>query len=153
MIFGYNGRDGVVTEDNGLIYMRARYYSPEMKRFVNADIVPGQISNAITLNRFAYANGNPVSFVDPFGVSAERSGTIQDTSVYGPHLPTTSTQTYYSASWQSVSGSAGNDVASASGGLYLGSAYAGLMDTGLGAEAGIGALLFGFGLDISFVFD
>ena len=72
VIFGYNGRDGVVTDDNGLIYMRARYYSPEMKRFINADIVAGAISNAITLNRFAYANGNPVSFVDPFGLSAER---------------------------------------------------------------------------------
>ena len=69
IIFGYNGRDGVITDKNGLIYMRARYYSPEMKRFVNADIVAGEISNAITLNRFAYANGNPVSFVDPFGLS------------------------------------------------------------------------------------
>ena len=68
VIFGYNGRDGVVTDDNGLIYMRARYYSPEMKRFINADVVAGAISNAITLNRFAYANGNPVSFVDPFGL-------------------------------------------------------------------------------------
>ena len=72
VIFGYNGRDGVVTDDNGLIYMRARYYSPEMKRFINTDVVAGGISNAITLNRFAYANGNPVSFVDPFGLSAER---------------------------------------------------------------------------------
>ena len=72
VIFGYNGRDGVVTDKNGLIYMRARYYSPEMKRFINADIIPGKLSNAITLNRFAYANGNPVSFVDPFGLSAER---------------------------------------------------------------------------------
>ena len=25
VIFGYNGRDGVVTDSNGLIYMRARY--------------------------------------------------------------------------------------------------------------------------------
>ena len=41
VIFGYNGRDGVVTDDNGLIYMRARYYSPEMKRFINADIIAG----------------------------------------------------------------------------------------------------------------
>jgi len=72
IIFGYNGRDGVVTDANGLIYMRARYYSPEMRRFINADIIPGEISNAITLNRFAYANGNPVSNVDPFGLSAER---------------------------------------------------------------------------------
>ena len=31
--------DGAVTDDNGLIYMRARYYSPEMKRFLNADSI------------------------------------------------------------------------------------------------------------------
>ena len=49
--------------------MRARYYSPAMRRFVNADVVAGKLSNAVTLNRFAYANGNPVSFVDPFGLS------------------------------------------------------------------------------------
>ena len=70
VIFGYNGRDGVVTDRNGLIYMRARYYSPEMRRFINADIVAGEIANGITLNRYAYANGNPVAFVDPMGLSA-----------------------------------------------------------------------------------
>ena len=74
VIFGYNGRDGVVTDKNELIYMRARYYSPEMKRFINADIIPGKLSNAITLNRFAYANGNPVSFVDPFGLWSLKEG-------------------------------------------------------------------------------
>lgn len=78
IIFCYNGRDGVVTEDNGLIYMRARYYSPDMRRFVDADIVAGNLSNAITLNRFAYANGNPVSFVDPFGLEAARVSTTKD---------------------------------------------------------------------------
>lgn len=76
VIFGYNGRDGVVTDNNGLIYMRARYYSPEMKRFINADIIPGKLSNAVTLNRFAYANGNQVSFVDPFGLSPERPNNV-----------------------------------------------------------------------------
>ena len=179
IIFGYNGRDGVVTDTNGLCYMRARYYSPEMKRFVNADIVAGKLSNAITLNRFAYANGNPVSFVDPFGLSAERGNTASTSHVYGPTLPycypsinktwqelgfvydgsmrdfrrleqglppyayevwlkqEQEKQTYYSVSWKSISGSVGNDTASASGGLYAGTAYAGLMDKGLGAEAGI----------------
>ena len=72
VIFLYNGRDGVVTDSNGLIYMRARYYSPELRRFINADIIAGEISNAVTLNRYAYANGNPVSNIDPFGLSAER---------------------------------------------------------------------------------
>ncbi len=79
-IFGYNGRDGVVTDTNGLIYMRARYYSPEMKRFINADIIPGEISNAVTLNRFAYANGNPVSLINPFGLSADREAMMSKLS-------------------------------------------------------------------------
>ena len=72
VIFGYNGRDGVITDKNGLIYMRARYYSPAMRRFINADIIHGQISNSTSLNRYAYVNGNPVSFVDPFGLEKER---------------------------------------------------------------------------------
>ena len=76
VIFGYNGRDGVVTDTNGLIYMRARYYSPELRRFVNADIIPGEISQAVTLNRYAYANGNPVSNVDPFGLAVEDKSNI-----------------------------------------------------------------------------
>ena len=72
VLFKYNGRDGVVTDSNGLIYMRARYYSPDMHRFVNADILHGEISDSTSLNRYAYVNGNPVSFVDPFGLSKER---------------------------------------------------------------------------------
>ena len=67
--FLYNGRDGVMYEDDtGLIYMRARYYSPALRRFVNADIVAGSIDNAATLNRYAYCNGDPASFVDPEGL-------------------------------------------------------------------------------------
>ena len=73
VILGYNGRDGVVTDRNGLLYMRARYYSPDMRRFINADIISGEISNAVTLNRYAYANGNPVSLVDPFGLWSLKS--------------------------------------------------------------------------------
>ena len=82
VIFGYNGRDGVVTDDNGLIYMRARYYSPAMKRFINADVIVGTISNAVTLNRFAYANGNPVSLIDPFGLSPERGNQGHSSDYY-----------------------------------------------------------------------
>jgi len=73
--FMYNGRYGVITDENGLLYMRARYYNPDLQRFVNADILIGDVTDFATLNRYAYANGNPVSNVDPFGLSAERSKT------------------------------------------------------------------------------
>ena len=72
-IFLYNGSYGVITDGNGLLYMRARYYSPELRRFVNADILMGDINNSATLNRYAYVNGNPISNIDPFGMAADDS--------------------------------------------------------------------------------
>ena len=79
VLFLYNGRDGVVTDSNGLLYMRARYYSPQLKRFINADVVVGSIQESPTLNRYAYVNGNPISYVDPFGLSAEPGSNWVDT--------------------------------------------------------------------------
>ena len=59
-----------MDDGNGFLYMRARYYMPQIKRFINADILRGNIANPETLNRYVYANGNPVSYIDPFGLSA-----------------------------------------------------------------------------------
>ena len=67
--FLYNGQLGVVTDDNGLYYMRARYYNPEIKRFINQDILTGNIGNNKSLNRYSYVEGNPISYTDPFGLS------------------------------------------------------------------------------------
>lgn len=67
IIFGYNGKYGVLSDPNGLLYMRSRYYNPELKRFMNADVLDGSIADSTTLNLYAYVNGNPISFVDPFG--------------------------------------------------------------------------------------
>lgn len=53
--------------------MRARYYSPELRRFINADILMSDINNSTTLNRYAYANCNPISNIDPFGLAADES--------------------------------------------------------------------------------
>jgi RHS repeat-associated protein len=68
-MFLYNGELGVATDSNGLYYMRARYYNPEIKRFINQDVMTGSIVNTPTLNRYAYVNGNPISLNDPFGLS------------------------------------------------------------------------------------
>ncbi len=66
--FLFNGMYGVMTDASGLYYMRARFYSPEMRRFVNQDILRGGITDGQSLNRYAYVTGRPVSFVDPFGL-------------------------------------------------------------------------------------
>jgi RHS repeat-associated protein len=67
--FLFNGMYGVMTDSNGLYYMRARFYSPEMRRFVNQDILLGFVEDGQTLNRYAYVTGDPISKIDPFGLS------------------------------------------------------------------------------------
>lgn len=69
--FRYNGSAGVMTDANNLLYMKSRYYNPEILRFISADILTGDIRNTQSLNRYAYCEGNPVSFTDPFGLSRE----------------------------------------------------------------------------------
>ena len=62
--FLYNGRYGVETGANGLYYMRARYYNPQIKRFINRDIIDGSITDSQSLNKYSYVQGNPVSLID-----------------------------------------------------------------------------------------
>ena len=69
--FLYNGRYGVETGANGLYYMRARYYNPQIKRFINRDIIDGSITDSQSLHKYCYVQGNPISLVDPFGLCAQ----------------------------------------------------------------------------------
>ena len=69
--FLYNGRYGVETGANGLYYMRARYYNPQIKRFINRDIIDGSITDSQSLNKYSYVQGNPVNLIDPFGLCAQ----------------------------------------------------------------------------------
>ena len=62
--FRFGGFFGIQTDSNGLVHMRARYYNPLIRRFINSD--PARDA----WNWFAYANGNPVSYVDPTGFAA-----------------------------------------------------------------------------------
>ena len=68
--FLYNGRYGVMTDANGLLHMRARYYNPYLCRFLNPD--PAGFGGG--LNWYCYADGNPISMVDPFGLCAGETG-------------------------------------------------------------------------------
>lgn len=56
-------------DGTGLIYMRARYYDPEVGRFITADPMPGRPDLPQTLNPYAYAHNNPVNLTDPAGLS------------------------------------------------------------------------------------
>lgn len=88
--FRFNGAQGVHTDPNGLLHMRARYYNPIIRRFLNAD----PIGFSGGSNWFAYADGNPISLSDPFGLCAERNAC---TGGYGK-----GSAVNYNAGWSDV---------------------------------------------------
>ncbi|XAK00195.1 RHS repeat-associated core domain-containing protein [Vandammella animalimorsus] len=63
--------------DTGLIYLRARDYDPSTGRFISMDEHPGDQRIPLTLNKYLYANADPVNHVDPsgnFGIAVGVSG-------------------------------------------------------------------------------
>ena len=66
--------------------MRTRYYNVDLKRFMNRDVVVGSVSSAQSLNRYAYVNGNPISYTDPFGMARETLEQTQGLAGFDIHL-------------------------------------------------------------------
>lgn len=62
--FRFLGLHGVSTDENGLCHMNARYYDPQMGRFLNED----PLGTDVGANVYAYANGDPVNRADPMGL-------------------------------------------------------------------------------------
>jgi RHS repeat-associated protein len=56
--FGYRGY--YIDTESALCYCQARYYSPDIMRFINRDTY--NVSN-----RYAYCDANPIENIDPNG--------------------------------------------------------------------------------------
>jgi RHS repeat-associated protein len=64
--FRFSGKYGVQDDGNNINYIRARYYSNSIGRFLSLDKYSGY-AGAQSLNRYSYAINNPLSNVDPSG--------------------------------------------------------------------------------------
>ncbi len=62
----YTGRE---NDQTGLYYYRARYYDPQLKRFISED--PIGLGGGV--NQYSYVDGNPISLVDPTGLYGTQS--------------------------------------------------------------------------------
>ena len=52
----------------GLYYYGARWYDPELRRFIQPDTIVPQPGNPQALNRYSYCLNNPVKYVLDFGL-------------------------------------------------------------------------------------
>lgn len=51
----------------GLVYLRARWYAPEMGRFMSKDLWNGDLHEPMSSNAWLYTLANPVNYTDPSG--------------------------------------------------------------------------------------
>jgi RHS repeat-associated protein len=83
-LFGYTGLG--YDYYSGLSYARARYYSPELGRFISEDTYKGQIDNPQTLNLYTYVQNNPLKYSDPSGhMAVERLNTYLSEYIGGQY--------------------------------------------------------------------
>jgi RHS repeat-associated protein len=61
------GFTGEMTDPSGLLYLRARYMSPDFGSFLTKDPFPGIDTMAMSQNGYSYVHGNPVNYTDPSG--------------------------------------------------------------------------------------
>lgn len=57
-------------QDLAQLYLRDRYFAQDTGRFTRLDTWNGIPSSPITLNKYIYANSNPVNFIDPSGFAS-----------------------------------------------------------------------------------
>ncbi|KDA52864.1 hypothetical protein EG19_09405 [Thermoanaerobaculum aquaticum] len=58
------------TYTDDLYFLHARWYFPQVARFLSPDPVRGDVFSPQSFNLFAYVSGNPANFVDPWGLAA-----------------------------------------------------------------------------------
>jgi len=79
--------------NTGLSYMGARYYDPQLARFISPDSVLPEELNPQGLNRYSYTYNNPMSYTDPTGSIPERAS-VDPQSVTASVDPQSATTTY-----------------------------------------------------------
>jgi RHS repeat-associated protein len=57
----------VLDAETGLYYYNARYYDPELGRFIQPDTAIPDLSNPQSYNRYSYCVNNPLRYTDPSG--------------------------------------------------------------------------------------
>jgi RHS repeat-associated protein len=76
--FQFVGKYGVMYDDSALLFMRARYYNPQIARFLTEDPI-------WNVNLYSYAGNNAVMNIDPSGEASFGIGSLDFLGVFGSY--------------------------------------------------------------------
>src|SRR5208337_1574237 len=62
----------------GMYYLRARYYRPQIGRFLTQDTYEGDDEEPVTLHKYLYANADPVDARDPGGNEVDEAVALDE---------------------------------------------------------------------------
>jgi RHS repeat-associated protein len=127
---------GKEKDATGLYYYGARYYDPDLGRFVTRDPLVGRRIAPQTLNRYTYCLNNPMKYVDPDG-HGEKFSYLKT----NPHRIRLSNKTIF----QTLGLVGGIVLAFCGFGVIIGVNAAGVLCASALTGAGVGALLGGIG--------
>jgi RHS repeat-associated protein len=92
----------VEDPEDGFVYMQARYFDPAIGRFLSTDPIRADDGAPLGLNRYSYANNNPITGVDPNGMFPHNmSRQDMDCEIYGCE---STSKMYFQASSSSSGG-------------------------------------------------
>ncbi len=104
------------VDRTGMYYFGARFYIPEVGRFLTPDPVVGlrslNLKDPLSLNLYSYAKDNPLRYIDPDGrqvfESQERLSEIGKETLEDPSLQPASTQTWCNVAVDRIAEMGGN---------------------------------------------
>jgi RHS repeat-associated protein len=97
--FGFTGE----WQENGLVFLRSRYYGEDMGRFLNRDTWEGDANHPSSYNAYLYTSANPIRFTDPSGLKGEINCStippwlwkdVKGCPRWEPHIPVTDSDIY-----------------------------------------------------------
>lgn len=135
--YGFTNREH--DEESGMMYYRARYYMPEIGRFVSEDEHPGSLTTPKThLSKYIYVANNPIKFVDPSGKFFVALGVALLKSVVLPALVSGIASAVIASALSKKGGFFENLTGGVGQAAFVGGFQHGLLTGGIGF--GVGAL-------------
>ena len=105
--------------ETGLYYYNARYYDPELGRFIQADTIITDLSNPQSYNRYSYVMNDPLRYNDPSGHGVIDDALFNTETFKSSYQLMTMHDTFWHKTWEIPVGVIGMAAGAADAGFNI----------------------------------